>query len=734
MRRPLRRTILMTAAALLLCVAALASPQDTASPQERPKIGVALGGGGARGFAHIGVLQWLEENHIPVDYVAGTSMGGLVGAMYCGGMTPAQMRDLVTGLNWDEMLRGGPAYDRLTYRRKQDRRDFQAAVEMGANGGLTLPRGIDAGHPIGLLLNRLTLPYGSIKSFDELPIPFRCVATDMEKAEPVVLKDGSLSEALRATMAIPGVFTPVEMNGRILADGGLLDNVPVDVLKDMGADIIIAVDVGTPLGDRKSLQSLLGIVGQSIGVATIQSVRNSLRQADIVLSPDLGQHTSIDYPASAEIVSLGYSGAQKKAQILKSLALADAAWRSYAEARAARVRTDAPVPQFVEVTGADANGTRRIQHILSRHTERPLPSASLEHDLTGITGWGPYESLSYETVTRGGQDGLLIRVKPKRYGPPFVNFALDANGAETDNVGLGLAGRLTAFDLGGYGSELRVGLGLGSRYGYDVEYLRPVAGSRWFVAPRLYTQRRTQQLYEGATRVAQYRINRQGLGVDIGYSGGERSDLRLGVETGDLNASVRIGNLAVPGVDGSFQAVSLRWSFDGQDNPAIPAHGAEGTMDLHWYLKAPGAPEHFLRAEGQLSAFQPVSSRGSLFVVAAGGTTMNRQAPSALQFTLGGPLRLGAYEQDEFRGSRYLLLDAGGLREVARIMPVFGGKVYAGGWVECGSVFEHWDDAETHLCATTGILTDTVLGPLFAGGSWGESGRGKVYFQIGRLF
>ncbi|MEI6915809.1 MAG: patatin-like phospholipase family protein, partial [Armatimonadota bacterium] len=297
---------------LLIVFLLSAYPSRAQAPEpgakNRPKIGLALGGGGARGFAHIGVLRWFEEHHIPVDMIAGTSMGGLVGGMYAIGMTPGEMQNLTVRTDWDKTLGPGPAYQDLTFRRKEDRRDLQSSLQLGLRKGLSPPPGLQPGHQVKLLLDRLTLAYSGISSFDQLPIPFRCVATDMEAAEPVVLSDGSLSQALRATMAIPGVFTPVERDGKILADGFLLNNVPTDVLKAMGADIIIAVDIGTPLGDKESMQTLTGMLGQSWGVMTIQNVRRNLRLATIILSPDLEKFTSNDYRDSAGIEALGYEG------------------------------------------------------------------------------------------------------------------------------------------------------------------------------------------------------------------------------------------------------------------------------------------------------------------------------------------------------------------------------------------------------------------------------------------
>jgi len=323
--------------------------QETVQPSEktakkRLKIGLVLSGGGARGFAHVGVLKVLEENKIPVDYVAGASMGGLVGALYATGRTPDEMERIIETLDWDTLLRGRTTFEALSYRRKEDRRNLPGAITLGGKGAkLNLPGSLNPGHEIGLALDRLMFSYGDKTDFDALPIPFRVVATDLVNAETVVLKNGSLAQSLRATMAIPGVFAPVELNGKILADGGILNNIPTDVAKEMGADIIIVVNIETQLGDRAALQDLVGILGQTFYVATIENSRRSLRQADFIIAPDLENYTTFDFTKGEKIVELGYAGAQAKISLLKSLALDDAEWNRHLAERRAKIRPDIQV-------------------------------------------------------------------------------------------------------------------------------------------------------------------------------------------------------------------------------------------------------------------------------------------------------------------------------------------------------------------------------------------------------
>ncbi len=382
---------------------------SAASPSPRPKIGLVLSGGGARGFAHIGVIKVLEENRIPVDYVAGASMGALVGALYATGRSPDEMEKLVESLDWGKLLEGRPRLNDLTYRRKEDRRNLPGAITLGGKDArsLRLPSSLNPGHEIGLVLDRLMLPYGDNTDFDTLPISFRCVATDLVGAETIVLKDGSLAQALRATMAIPAIFGPIEINGKVLADGGILNNIPTDVAKAMGADIILVVNIETEIGDRSSLQDLIGVLGQTFYVATVENSRRSLRQADIIVAPDLKSYSTFDFSSGKEIVTLGYEGAQAKIALLKGLQLNDADWQEHVAARRARVLPSVqPRPDFVAIEGTqDQSAEKRIEKGLDRkYEDKPLDEEALAADLTKLTGTERFDNLGYGISRRDATD------------------------------------------------------------------------------------------------------------------------------------------------------------------------------------------------------------------------------------------------------------------------------------------------------------------------------------------
>ena len=356
---------------LTICILSLLLFPGTAFSQngaakKRPTVGLVLSGGGARGFAHIGVLTVLEANRVPVDYVGGASMGGLIGALYAMGRTPAEIEATIVALDWEKLFQSTTSFENLSFRRKEDRRNIPSPVTLkGKVDDLKLPNALNSGHEIGLLIDRLTLQYATVTDFTELPIPFSAVGTDMVKGESVTLKGGSLSRSLRATMSVPGVFSPVEVGGKILSDGGLVNNIPTDVVKAMGADIVLVVNIETQLGAREALESLPGILAQTINIATVDNSRRSLRQADIIISPDLGKYGSSDFGKSRELVELGYNGALERVALLKSLSLDEEEWQQHLTARRNRQRPDTPpVPTLVAVEGPDADSTDLIKEKL----------------------------------------------------------------------------------------------------------------------------------------------------------------------------------------------------------------------------------------------------------------------------------------------------------------------------------------------------------------------------------
>lgn len=725
----MRRIVLLF---VLLCLSLASFAQD--APKPRPRIGVALSGGGARGLAHIGVLQWMDEHHVPVDYVAGTSMGGLMGSLYATGMSPQEMKDFVLGIDWDSSFQVTPQYDSLAFRRKEDRRANQTSIALGLRRGLSGPNGFLSAQGVTKILDRVALPYSSTASFDDLPTPFRCVATDLLKAETVVLSKGSLAESLRATMSVPGVFAPVEVDGRVLVDGGLLKNIPTDVARKMGADVVIAVDIATPLGGRENLQSIFGVMDQSVTVMTYGNDLRDLQQADIIVAPDLGAYTRDDYNAAEKLIQMGYDGAAGKAAVLSRFALNDAEWKEYIAARGSRKRPSGFAPQQLVVTGASELAAEHIEARLDKYVGQPVDTKKLEKDLDKIVGDGRFESIGYEGLLQNGRPALLIHAKEKEYGPPFLDFSFNVDGSDVNTIDFSAGARLTYMDAGAYNAEWRTDVRLGSSSLIASEYYLPIAGSRFFAAPRLFYSKRSRSTYLGDTRTSQFRDQRTGAGFDLGAQISRHSELRVGYQVSRLDWKVVVGPPLGSLIDGKESLARVRWIYDGQDSPIVPRRGLRFTVEGRHLFEVPAAKDQFNQGQFDASWFIPVSSKGSVFLGAAGGTTFDKAAAPAEQFSLGGPFRLGAYGRDQFQGSHFVLTNFGYLRDIKQLPPWLGNRLYAGAWYEFGSAYQTLDLARFRHSYSAGLVLETRLGPLALAGSVSENGRGKIYFSIGRFF
>jgi NTE family protein len=712
------------------------SPAAQDRPEGRLRIGVALEGGGALGLAHIGVLQWFEEHHIPVDYVAGTSMGGLVGGFYATGMSPADVKKLIEGVDWNEVLSDATPFEDLSYRRKEDQRAYPNAFVLGLKNGLSLPSGLNSGHQIGLLIDRITMPYYQLESFDALPTPFRCVATDLVSGKEVIFEQGPLAEALRATMSIPGAFTPVFDKDRVLVDGGLVNNLPTDVVKQMGADIVIAVHLETQPVEAKDIKSLFSVLDQSVHVVIAETELRGLAHADAVVTVPLGQYGLTDYKKHDPIMQKGYEGAAEKSLLLEKFALSDAEWQEYARERESRKKTLAPVPQFIKVEGADtAQQTDSIERYLAPLQGKPLDSERLDHALTRLTGVGRYDTVGYRIIERDGQQGLLIQVSEKNYAPPTIQPGFEVDGSASEEVGFTAATRLTFLDVAGFRSEWRTDFLFGNTYGVGSELYRPFSPvSRWFFAPHGSASTRVFRVYDKGDPLADYKLGQAQIGMDIGYGFNRFSELRFGYEEGYLDTELRLGTPVFSSVNGRVGDAKLHYLFDHTDDPVIPRKGVRSETTFRWFDTSPGAPTAFPSLQANFEYFQPVSELGSVFAYGEGGSTFGFRSTGIPQFFLGGPLTLSAYGLNELQGDQYYLFRAGYLHDLWTLPPLVGKKVFVIGSYEFAKMYGATNESKFPNDVAAGILAETVIGPLFVGASAGDTGHHKWFFQLGRVF
>ncbi len=531
MMRRIRATLLILFAAF----AATARAEDAASPARRPKIGIAFAGGGARGGAHVGVLKVLEELRVPVDYVAGTSIGSIIAALYASGMAPDEMEKVLSTTDWDAALQDDQPRKDQPYRQKEDDDLYLIKAELGFHkGSLVLPGGLVAGQKLNYLLRRFTLPASNVTDFDRLRIPFRCVATDIVTGGKVVLGKGDLARAVRASMAIPGFFSPVEWDGKLLTDGGTADNMPVDVVRAMGADVVIAIDISTPLKKREEISSFLSITGQTSGFLTRlnveQQIATLVKDHDVLVTPNLDEVSTLDFKQFPKASEQGRIKADEMRAELARFSVSEAEYAAFLK-RQREARVD-PVVQEVRVEAPPGVDPRLLE---GRVRTKPgkVNWPVLESDLARLYELGDYETVDFLIATEGERKVLVLGGPPKPPAPTRLRFGLLLNTDFASNSSFGL--RLGAYftRLNAMRGELRTKIEVGRQNSILFEFYQPTDfAGRFFVSPTVSFTRLPRDLFVDDANVARIRTDEFAGALDLGYSLGRYGEVRLGAVAG----------------------------------------------------------------------------------------------------------------------------------------------------------------------------------------------------------
>lgn len=732
MRRQRGRLWVIAVFLLLADRLAAQGPQAAApSPPSRPKIGLALAGGGAKGAAHVGVLKTLEELNIPVDYIAGTSMGAIIGGLYATGMSADELREALLAVDWTDALSDSPRRQDLSFRRKEEKTRYPFDIEGGLRkGGIRFPSGLRTGQKLGLLLQELTLRAGGVYDFDDLPIPFRAVATDIETGDPVVLDHGSLSTALRASMAIPAVFTAVNLDGLTLVDGGISNNVPVDVVRAMGADIVIAVDLRAPDSEAE-IASYLQVMGQLTNFLTSKNMENQLAQADVVIHPDVTGYTTMGFDKVGELHDLGYRQAQSQSADLQRFAAPADEYARHRE-RQLRELPEAAVIHFIRFAGNERIDERLMRPLVRVKAGAPLDLEALSASLRDIYGLGYFQQVSFSLVEEQGELGLVISVLEKPWGPHYLHAGFFSNsevGDELQRVSFLI--NSTPAPINRRGGELRTDLLLGSEYGLASELYQPLTFRHdWFVAPRASIHFYDIPFFDAGQRIATLDVRSTEVAVDLGYQFGSYAEARLGLayEYANLDISTGVGEL--PSDDAQSVGLATRWILDRLDDADIPRDGVFASLRAFKAFESLGSDVEYTRVQLAIGDWESVG-RGVFFGTLRLGLSPGGDLPIYAQFALGGLLSLSGFAERELLGEEAGVLRAGYYHQLGK------GSFFAGGWLEAGNVWTSEDGFDTGDLITTGtaaLLWDSPLGAVILAYGRADTDDDKVYFSIGRSF
>lgn len=737
------RAVLGPAAGLALALLARsAGAQEAASAAlpcrspdpGRPSVGLVLSGGGARGAAHVGVLKVLEELRIPVDCVAGTSMGALVGGFYAAGWSPERIEQELLAIRWTELFRGEAPRRNLSFRRKEDDLryiDFEAGIR---NGRLALPHGAAASSVLDFLLQSKTLSVAGIHDFDRLPIPFRALASDLVTGEEVVLASGELSLALRASMSIPGIFPPVETEGRLLVDGGVLNNLPVEAARAMGADVVVAVDIGTPLLKKNQLGSLTGIAFQALSLAAQRRVDAQKLLADVLLEPDLGTVAMLDFPRMDDAIRSGEAAARGASERLARLA--DPRAFAALEARLRRGAAPEETLRSLAIAGTPRVDERRLRGRIESRAGEPVDLGRLERDLGSLLEVGEFDRVDFQ-FTRG-EEGVDLALRPhdNSWGPLYLRGGINLSDDLEGNTGINLLVGLTRTGLNALGAEWRNEFQAGRTRRVYSELYQPLSfGDRWFAAANFEYREDLANLFFESQRLAEYRVNSLVGGLDFGLQLGEYGELRLGVRRGRAKASPQVGAADLPRFDVEAGGLRGRLTIDHLDNAAVPRAGEFLVAELYRAEKTLGSDLSYDRLSASWWHFGSVR-RHTLFFTLAGGTRFRGELPPYDEFAVGGVLNFSGYRDGELSGQYYGVVRTGYLFRLAELPQILGTGIYAGGWLEGGNVWQTSTAVGEELIYTASLAgaAETRLGLLYVGYGAADNGRHGFFLSLGQRF
>ncbi|HEU5400158.1 MAG TPA: patatin-like phospholipase family protein [Terriglobales bacterium] len=710
-----------------------AEPHSSTVIKKAPRVALVLDAGGALGLAHIGVIQWMEEHRIPVHYVAGTSMGGLIGGAYATGMSPSELKKLVGSIDWaNTVFNGEPQYRDLTFRLKQDQREYPNEVEFGLNRGLRMPTGLNSGMNVDRVITSFALPYSAIANFDELPIPFRCVATDLNSGELHVFKDGAFGDALRASMSIPAVFEPVRIENSLYVDGTLLDPLPTDVARQMGSDVVIAVYLESYVNNREP-QSPFGVLFRSLEAVTLNSELRGMAGADVVVKVPVPDFTNFQYSRWEELVARGYQEAQKNSAALLEYALSEEEWKEYIAQREARKK---PMPLLRKV---EFNGDAQLASIrgLAEMQGKALDALEVDRHLAQIGGEKRWSRIQPSLATdRDGSVVLNFRAFAKEQAWVKVKPLVVLDGLDYNNVRFSFGARVISPGVMASGAELRTDVMLGSTYRFRTEYILPVMSSKhWFTATSAGIENGPQDFYSSRGKTAEYRRIESTGGFDVGYTFGRSNEVRVGYQVGWLKYSSEMGNAIVPPMfKGVQRSTRFQYTLDRLDDPVVPTRGMGIDTAFAYYDRRAGTSESVPSLELKAQGHQPLSERGSLYVVGSAGTTFGFTDTGFPMFSLGSSTRLAAYGINEILTNQYWLVQAGYIHKLAAMPPMSGKNLYLTSGVELGKPFYMGTVSSLPMDVRIGIIAQTLIGPVSVGGAVGNTGHRKFFFQIGRVF
>lgn len=727
MNRFVALPFLLLGSVLGLVTVATGSP--TSAP-DHPKTCLVLSGGGARGITHIGVLKVLEEMHVPIDCVVGTSAGAVIGGAYASGASPAEIEAMITGADWDLLMSDQPLREARSVYTKEAEREHLFSAEIGTRArSLTLPRGLVAGQHLQYFLQRLLAPSRG-GDFDQLPIRYRALATDFESGRLVVLKQGDLAAAIRASMSVPGAFAPVDVDGQVLVDGGLVRNIGVDVARGLGAERLIVVNVGTPLLKRTEIGSLVNSADQMLRILTNQNVDVSLAALstqDVLIEPSLGNLSSTDFANGYHWIGAAETATRQRAQELSSFAVtptAYIAWRS--QQRVARAE---PLPNHIEV---DVSGLKHVAPGAITAMLGATPNDA-EQAVGALLATDDFETVKGQIKNDERGTTLVLQPIEKPWGPDYLRAGIQLNTDFAGDSHFLVTADHRATWLNRNGLEWRNRASFGHINTLRSQLRIPLDDARqWFVAPELLALERLRDVYQNGVDAARYQLREEKAALLIGHSLGSFGELLLGVDRGQEAAHLSIGSAVIPPISRRTGAFLAQLTLDRLDSLDFPTHGYLLRSDLRLADPALGSDARYHRWSTEYSAAFG-GHNASVLLTARYDTAFSSDLPLSQRFALGGFLNVSGLAQDQL-----LADEVGFLRAVYRTRFLHANSLlpdlYAGVSLELADVHRALDLAASHQLFSGSLFlsAQSALGQLYLGTGAASGGHGAIYLTVGR--
>ncbi len=702
-------------------------------PNKRPVVGLVLSGGGAKGLAHLGVIKVLEEMKIPVDIIVGTSAGASVGGVYAMGMPLSEIEERFHTMDWNLGLQDEGSRSNASFRRKQDDYDFASDLVLGVGAeGVKFRKGLIQGQQLMLILTELTEQAEHVESFDQFPIRYRAVGSDIETGEAVAIDKGSLALAFRASMSVPGAFPPVEYEGHLLVDGGMTANLPVDLARELGAEVIIAVDISSLLLKGDDVNSITGVIEQMGNLLTRKNVETqikTLNKQDILLVPDLEGAGAGEFERTDEIVEMGATAARDQALALKRLSVSEEEWLAYQLKR----KTVLKPSQFIdriELINKSSIAGEFISSRISQPEKTMLDRAQLKKDIDDIYGLGYFELVTYEIVNKSGQNVLVIKAIEKSWGPDYLRFGLNFEENFSDSTRFNLAIYYDQTAINSLGAEWQSSLQIGSHSLIQTEFYQPLSYlSQYFVALGGGIEQEDVNVYVDGDKIAEWQITTAQAIFSVGREFGNNAEFRLMTEIGNATAQLEVGSINPRREDVDIGSMIALFTYDSLDNLFLPHEGSLTQWSWNRSTKDLAASYDYDRVSGTWGGAFSYERYTLIGRISATAVINDKQNTSDVA-TLGGLFKLSSYGRGEIVGKDSALAGLIVYREYGGpFIPYMLGFSY-----EVGNAWSSLNSGATEDLldsSTVFVGSDTPLGPVIFAASYGDSEHSAVYLTIG---